>query len=84
MNLSPFEEIVKSRLSPNISFKNNFKNNGKQGRPKKEIYEYLIFDELDYNEFLKIEIIDGKEYLIDNEKRLYDITTEEYIGISPF
>ena len=76
MNLSVLEETIKERLSCNIKFKNNIK----QGRPKKEIYDYIIFDELKQDQFLKIEKLHGKEYYIDNENRLYDIISEEYIG----
>lgn len=76
MNLSLLEEVIKSRISDRIKFKGNVK----QGRPKKEIYDYIIFDELQADEFLKLEIINGKEYYIDNDNRLYDTISEEYIG----
>lgn len=76
MNLSDLEVAIKDRLSCKIKFKCNTK----QGRPKKEVYDYILFDELKPNEFLKIEKVNGKEYYIDNENRLYDIITEEYIG----
>lgn len=76
MNLSLLEEVIKARISDSIKFKNY----AKQGRPKKEIHDYIIFDELQADEFLKIEIINGKEYYIDNDNRLYDTISEEYIG----
>ena len=76
MNLSILEETIKGRLSCKIKFKNTIK----QGRPKKEVYDYIIFDELKQDNCLKIEKLNGKEYYIDNENRLYDIISEEYIG----
>ena len=77
MNLSDFEESIKLRLSDKILFKNSIK----QGRPKKEICDYIVFDELEQDMYLQIENIDGNDYYIDNENRLYDIVSEEYIGL---
>ena len=52
MNLSILEETIKGRLSCKIKFKNTIK----QGRPKKEVYDYIIFDELKQDNFLKSRI----------------------------
>lgn len=76
MKLTKLEQDIMDKLDKTLFIKGT----QKQGRPKKEIIDYILFDELEINNYLKFHKIDNKEYYIDNEKRLYDIITEEYIG----
>ena len=75
MKLTELEKSMLSKLK-NVTIASSIK----QGRPRKEIIDYIIFDELESEKYLQKQFIDNKEYYVDNENRLYDIITEEYIG----
>ena len=51
----------------------------KCGRPRKDIIEDIVLEELTYENYLDTYTFNGKEYYIDNNNILYDKINGEYV-----
>ena len=51
----------------------------KCGRPRKDIIEEIVLDELTYENYLETYTLNNKEYYIDNDNTLYDKINGGYV-----